>query len=201
MSMVPIGTILACVVTLLISVALPLGIVLLFAVKFQGRGLIIPWLAGAAGFFVTQILIRVPILTLLQTQNWFLEFAQAMPFVYMFALAFTAGLFELAGRYGVARILGRKLNFSRSLAAGLGHGGIEAVVITGSAMVSNFAFIFMINTGTYDFLLEEAKAAGMNAAQLELTISQLELIREQLVTYAPWDLRDLAGAGFLRLST
>ena len=183
--MVGVGTILACVVSLLISVALPLGVLVLIAVKHKNRGMILSWLLGAAGFFVTQILIRVPIVTVLQTQDWFMDFAMKTPFLYVFSMAFTAGLFELAGRYGVGRILERKLDFSRSLAAGLGHGGIEAIVIAGSAMANNLLFIFMINTGTFDAVLEEAKAAGLTGAQLELTITQLETIREQLLNYAP----------------
>ena len=183
--MVPVGTILACAVVFLISTVLPLGVLALFGLKYRNRGILVAWLIGAAGFFVTQILIRIPILTVLQTQDWFLNFSGNAPFLYAFSLAFTAGLFELAGRYGVARILERKLDFHRSLAVGMGHGGIEAIVLIGSSYISNFAFIIMINTGTYDMLLEEARAAGLSAAQLELTIRQLELIKEQLLTYSP----------------
>lgn len=183
--MVGIGTILACGVSLLVDVALSLGVLVLIAVKCKDRGMVIPWLLGAAGFFVTQILIRVPIVTVLQTREWFMDFAMKTPFLYVFTMAFTAGLFELAGRYAVARILKGKLDYSRSLAAGLGHGGIEAIVIAGSTMVTNLVFIFMINTGNFDMRLEEARAAGMDAAQMELTITQLEGIRYQLVDYPP----------------
>ena len=185
MNMVSVGTIFTCIVSLLVSVALPLGVLVLLAVKYKNRGMVIPWLLGAAGFFVTQILIRLPILTILQNQSWFVSFSQEHLFLYAFGLAFTAGLFELAGRYAVARILERKLDFHRSLAAGLGHGGIEAIVLIGSAYVSNLMFIVMINTGTYDILLQEAQTAGLSAAQLETTIAQLEMIREQLLHSSP----------------
>ena len=180
MTMVPIGTILACALVFLISTVLPLGVLALFGLKYRNRGILTAWLIGAAGFFVPQILIRIPILTILQNQEWFIRFSANSGFLYAVSLAFSAGLFELAGRYCVARILERKLDFRRSLAAGLGHGGIEAIVLIGSSYISNFAFIIMINTGTYDMLLEEARAAGLSAAQLELTIRQLELIKEQV---------------------
>lgn len=171
-------TILACIVTLLVTLVLPVVLLLLFLKKHPRKGILPAWLLGAAGFFVTQILIRVPILTVLQTQPWFMAFAQNQIFGYVFLLAFTAGLFELAGRFAVAKLLHRDLSRERSLVAGLGHGGIEAMVLIGATYISNLAFIVMINTGTYDILL--AQAGGQ-----ELIISQLELIRSQLVDSSP----------------
>lgn len=177
--MVSVSTIVCCVITLLICLFLPVLALLLFANKCKKQGILSAWLLGAAGFFVTQILIRVPILTVLQGQSWFVRFSQSSPFLYVFSLAFTAGLFELAGRFVVAKVMQKDLTFRRSLAAGLGHGGIEAILIVGLAYVNNLLYIFMINTGIFDTLYTQP---GIT----ESIIVQLDMIRTQLIgTPAP----------------
>lgn len=176
--MVPVTTVIACVVTLLITLMLPVGILIGYAVKNKKQGIVSAWLLGAAGFFVTQILIRLPILTVLQGKSWFADFAQNNQFLYAFGLAFTAGLFELAGRLGVAKLMKKRLTWKRSLAAGLGHGGIEAMLLIGMTYVNNLIFIIMINAGYFDYLIAQTTGLGVD-------ISQLELIRAQLVEASP----------------
>lgn len=175
--MVSTATILCICISLVICLLLPIVIMVLLTAKFHKQGIVSAWLLGAAGFFVTQILIRLPILAGLSSQSWFLSFSQSHLFAYVFCLDFTAGLFELAGRFCVAKILVRKnLPFRRSLAAGLGHGGIEAMVITGIAMVNNLAYAAMINSGTFGSILAQSASAGVD-------VSQLEMISQQLISY------------------
>lgn len=176
--MVSTFTILACILTLLVSLFLPVGLLILFALKNKRQGIFSAWLLGAAGFFVTQILIRLPILMVLQSQSWFLTFSQSHLFAYAFGLAFTAGLFELAGRFVAAKLMRKNLTFKRSLAAGLGHGGIEAIILIGTSYISNLAMIAMINSGSFDTLIAQTAAAGVDT-------SQLELVRQQLLTTSP----------------
>lgn len=177
--MVSTATIITCVISLLVCLVLPVAVAGAFTLKNKKQGIVSAWLLGAAGFFVTQILIRVPILTVLQTRSWFMELSKSHLFAFSFLLAFTAGLFELAGRFAVAKIMAKKnLTWKRSLAAGLGHGGIEAIVIVGIAYVNNLAYIALINAGAFDALLAEAAGMGVD-------VSALELIRDQLITYSP----------------
>jgi len=171
-------TILSCVFTLLVSLLLPVAILIVLAAKNRKQGIVSAWLLGAAGFFVTQILIRLPILTAIQGQGWFASFAQNHLFLYAFSLAFTAGLFELAGRFAVAKLMHKNLTAKRSLAAGLGHGGIEAMILVGMTYVNNLIYIFMINSGSFDALLAQSAAMGVD-------VSQLELIRTQFLTASP----------------
>jgi len=171
-------TILSCVLTLFVTLVLPVAILIVFSGKNKKQGIVSAWLLGAAGFFVTQILIRLPILTALQGQSWFTSFAQNQMFLYAFSLAFTAGLFELAGRFAVAKIMHRNLTCKRSLAAGLGHGGIEAMILVGMTYVNNLIYIFMINSGSFDALLAQTAAMGVD-------VRQLELIRTQFLSASP----------------
>lgn len=179
--MVSAATILACVFTLTVCLVLPVVLLLLLARRYKEEKIFPAWLLGAAGFVVTQMLIRVPILTVLQTQSWFVAFSQKNPFLYAFALAFTAGLFELAGRFAVAKLMAKNLTFRRSLAAGLGHGGIEAMLLVGMAYVNNLIYIAMINSGAFESMLAEVAALP----QAEATIAQLEMIKTQLISYSP----------------
>ena len=176
--MVSITTIIACVITLLVSLVLPVAVLIGFALKNKKQGIVSAWLLGAAGFFVPQMLIRLPILTVLQSQSWFAVFAQNNLFLYSFGLAFTAGLFELAGRFAVAKLMEKRLTWKRSLAAGLGHGGIEAMLLIGMTYVNNLIYIGMINSGYYDTLIAQTVGMGVD-------VSQLELIRAQLVGMSP----------------
>ena len=100
---------------------------------------------------------------------------------YGFGLAFTAGLFELTGRYAVARCLKKNLTYRRALAAGLGHGGIEAILITGLAYLSNVVFLVMLQTGGFDAALTQTGDA-----------SQLLAARDALMN-THWALFLLAG--------
>lgn len=176
--MVPIATVVSCLITLLVTLVLPIAVLIVFAVKNKKKEIVSAWLLGAAGFFVAQILIRLPILNALRSQSWFAVFAQNNLFLYTFALAFTAGLFEWAGRFAAAKLLEKKLTWKRSLAAGLGHGGIEAVLLIGMTYVNNLIYIVMINSGFFDILIVQTSGLGVD-------VSQLELIRTQLVGTAP----------------
>ena len=138
--------ILACIFTLIVCLALPIVLLLLLVLKCKKEKIFPAWLLGAAGFFVTQILIRLPILTALSAQDWFIAFSQQHLFLYAFSLAFTAGLFELAGRFAVAKLMRKRLTCNRALAAGLGHGGIEAILIVGITYINNLIYIFMMNS-------------------------------------------------------
>ena len=171
-------TLVACFVTLFLSLLLPIIVISVLSFKNKGGKLVSAWLLGAAGFVVTQLLIRIPILTVLQNQPWFVNFSENNGFLYAFALAFTAGLFELAGRFGVAKLMQKNLTYQRSLAAGLGHGGIEAMILIGITYLNNILYIFMINGGTFDAVVGEAAAAGVD-------VSALLLLKDQLISTSP----------------
>ena len=169
-----------CALAMALTILIPLAAILLYARKHPGNGLFWYWLLGAAGFFLTQIVIRVPILTLLQSQAWFIRLQANHLALFGFLLAFTAGLFELAGRFGVAVWMNKKnkLTFHRSIAAGLGHGGIEAIVLIGFGNAVNLAYMVMINAGTFDMVIAEAAQTGVD-------VSQLYLLKETLLTTSP----------------
>lgn len=172
-------------VTLFISLVLPVVLLIVYAVKNKGKKIVSAWFLGAAGFFVLQIVLRLPILSVLSLMPGFQSFAENNYVIYILLLAFTAGLFEVIGRFAVAKIMSKNLTYERSIAAGLGHGGIEAMILIGLTYVSNLLYAAMINGGTFDTVVEQAKALGVD-------VSSLLVLKDSLIT-SPSYLFGLAG--------
>ena len=164
--MIPITNILSVCITLFITLILPVVVYVIYGLKNKGKGVWIAWLLGAAGFFVFQIIIRTPILSMLSLLPGFVEFELEHYILYCFILAFSAGLFEAAGRYAVAKILSKKLDYTQSFAAGLGHGSIESIFVVGLTYVSNIIYIIMINSGSFDIFVEQTAAVGADTTML-----------------------------------
>ena len=167
--MVPAATLVNVIITLFVCLILPVIIYIVYGVRNKGEGVWTAWLLGAAGFFVFQIIIRTPILSIVSILPGFMDFVTAHYVLYCFILAFTAALFEVAGRYIVAKILCKSqvgLTCKKSFAAGLGHGSIEAIIIVGMTYVNNLIYIIMINSGAFDGIVEQTAALGVDTAQL-----------------------------------
>ena len=167
------ATIAAMCVTLSICLFLPVIILLVYALKNKKQGIVKAWFLGAAGFFVTQFVIRMPIISVISLAPGFVSFVENHYLIYVIVLAFTAGLFELAGRYAVAKIMVKELTFKKSIAAGLGHGGIEAMALIGMTYVSNLLYAVMINTGAINGIIVEAEAMGVDVSQVYALVDSL----------------------------
>ena len=160
-------TVVFILITLAISLILPLAFLMVYALRHKKQGIWSAWLLGALGFFVPQMLIRVPILNTLSTNAGFLAFAQTHPLLYALGLALTAGLFEMAGRVAVAMLMRKNLTYRRSLAAGLGHGGIEAIILTGMTYINLLVYLVLIRSGGFDAFVAQTAAAGGDVSQLK----------------------------------
>ena len=164
--MIPSSTFIACSITLFLSLILPLLVLIIMGIKNKGKGIWSAWFLGAAGFFVSQVVIRIPLLGILSGMESVVVFSQEHFFLYVLILAFTAGLFELAGRFAAAKCLGKNRTFRRSLAAGLGHGGIESIVLVGLTYINNLVYLFLIQSGAFDAMIAQTEAMGVDPAQL-----------------------------------
>lgn len=214
--MVSTAAIIAVCVTLFISLVAPVIAYIVYGIRNKGKGVWTAWLLGAAGFFVMQVIIRIPIVNLLSILPGFTLFVQKNYILYCLILAVTAALFEVIGRYAVAKILSKKLSFTRGIAAGLGHGGIEAMVLIGMTYINNLIYIIMINSGSYDGIIEQTAALGVDTSPL-LTIREtllatsagmfylagyeriltmiLHTALSLLVCYFVWKKKDIMGIG------
>ncbi len=164
--MIGTSTIIAVLVTLFITLPLPLILYIVCGIRNKGKGVWVAWLLGAAGFFVTQIIIRLPILNIVAMLPGYAGFVTNHYVIYCFILALTAALFEFVGRFVVAKLLEKKASFTCGFAAGLGHGSIEAMVIVGMTYVNNILYILMINSGMFDMIVEQTAATGVDITAL-----------------------------------
>ncbi len=153
--MVSTSALIAMTLTLFITLFGPIVILLYYGIRHRKQGVWSAWALGALGFFVTQVVIRLPILQALSLSEGFVSFANNHYVLYVLILAFTAALFELVGRYVVAKLMSKQLTYRRSVAAGLGHGGIEAMVLIGMTYVNNIIYSLMINTGAFDAFIDQ----------------------------------------------
>ena len=176
-------SILFIIITLFISILAPL--VFLLILMRGHRGVFSIWLAGALGFFVPQMIIRIPLLQMAGTLPAFALFSQTRPYQFALLLALTAAAFETAGRLLVLKVgLGKRLSFNTGLAAGAGHGGIEAIALIGLTYVNNLVISLMINAGRLDTIIPDPALADSIRRQLTDTPSWLFLTAgvERLLT-------------------
>lgn len=91
-----------------------------------------PVLLGAACFAVFQLLLRMPLVQLLEYRCApFSILRISSPIVYFFLLALSAGIFEEVGRYFIMSRFMKTAREFGAVAFGMGHGGLEAVLLTG----------------------------------------------------------------------
>lgn len=147
------GHIAAVLFAVLCSIGFPAGL-LFYAKKRWNK---VSWrhvVAGALVFAVFQIFTRIPLLTWLQGQSWFVIYIASERVLMIFFLSFTAGLFEEVGRY-LAFTLFRKRGFRAGevFAYGVGHGGFESVMLVGINSIANLYAVLYLAFGWFaDFV-------------------------------------------------
>lgn len=139
------------VVSAIIAFLFPLGLAFYY---YKKQGISIPAvLVGSLMFFIFQVIIRIPLLSILSTQKWYSEFSKNILLFSLF-LGLTAGLFETAGRFlGLRFMLRKQLEWKNGVAYGIGHGGFEAMVLLGTTCINNLTFSFLINTKAFESTL------------------------------------------------
>ncbi len=73
--MVGVSSIVAICITLAVTLFLPLVIYLVYGIKNKGKGVWTAWLIGAAGFFLPQVVVRLPIINLLSGSEDYRRFS------------------------------------------------------------------------------------------------------------------------------
>lgn len=157
--MIPSENLAAMWVTFFVTAILPLAGGLFLIRRWKGAGTAI--LAGALGFYLTQMVIRIPLLSVPSVVAFLNGLYGQSPIAYFLLMAFTAGLFETAGRlFAFRSLLHKRLSYHTGLAAGYGHGAVEAVVLIGLTYGANLYLSYSINGGA-PLPQDPATAAGV----------------------------------------
>ena len=103
--------------------------------------------AGALAFVISQLLTRIPLMTLVVPTLG----ADVSGFLLSGPVAsYSAGLFEETGRLVVMLLLLKAFHrWIDGVSFGFGHGGIEAITLVGLTMASNLVLALLINTGQW----------------------------------------------------
>lgn len=144
------GLIISFIVNMVMTIGIPLGILIYFAIK--KKQFIKPFLVGALVFLVSQVVLRIPLLNgVLAKMDWFYNMSVLNPILYAVFLGLTAGIFEEVGRViGFEAGLKKNRTWHDGIAFGLGHGGIEAIIFAGISSIQNLYVLFTLNNGTFN---------------------------------------------------
>ncbi len=138
---VPMASIIAIAVSLVVSVGLPIVLCILVYRKTKAR--ISGFFIGAAAFVlfarVLEQILHALVLgaagTAITGNTW----------LYALYGGLAAGIFEETGRYLAMKLCMKKsLNKQNAIMYGVGHGGIEAILLAGLACVNNLVIAVMI---------------------------------------------------------
>jgi uncharacterized membrane protein YhfC len=168
------------VLALLVMFLFPVLLGIWFCRRYQVRWTVL--LFGAAIFFVFQIVIRVPAVTLLgPVVAPHLRGSKVLLALYLAALAFSAGLFESVGRWvGYKWLFRSRLTYDwrHGVAYGIGHGGIESIVLVGLSsalsLVQGIVLTRMDTVQLQAIIPEAALAQTLAARELLLNVTWID---------------------------
>jgi len=132
-------------ISLICSTIVPIVISIILIRKDNAN--IKPIIFGALTFIFFQILTRIPLLQLVLPKTmWYTKLTFNI-WLYALFLGLTAALYEEVGRYLVIKLFMKKqLNTESGLSFGIGHGGIEAILLVGINTI--FAIIMSVDLGS-----------------------------------------------------
>ena len=140
--------------------------------KYKGKFL--SFLIGAATFIVF-VFVLEQFLHILVLQNLGGISEAIMGNILLYGLygGLAAGIFEETGRYLSMRFLMKKnLNGGNALMYGIGHGGIEAILLVGVMYLGQLANALVLNSGALDEMFQGELGAEMLAAYGPLAETQ-----------------------------
>jgi uncharacterized membrane protein YhfC len=146
--MVPTLSILNMVIAAAIAIGLPVALFLMWKKRYDLK--LIPLLVGA-GMFVAFALVLEPLLhqvILKPSADGDIALMRDAPLLFVLYAALAAGIFEETARLIAFTFLKRRYEgIGTGLSYGIGHGGIEAILLAGLVMINNIVLSIMINTG------------------------------------------------------
>lgn len=165
---ISIASIACIIISALLSTGVPIAL-LIFVRKKYGAP-IIPALVGALAFVLFALVLeqQMHMLVLKPAADGTIAL-RSQPFLYMLYGCFAAGIFEETARFISFHILKRRFQgIKTAVSYGIGHGGTEAILIAGLAMINNAVFAFMVNSNGI-----ESFTAGENGALIAQQIQAL----------------------------
>ncbi|MBQ3841932.1 MAG: YhfC family intramembrane metalloprotease [Ruminiclostridium sp.] len=173
---VPVLSIAIFALNILISLAIPTALFLVFQRKYKCKA--VPFFVGAATFIVFAMILE-PVVHLIAGLND--PNSPIVQNIWLYAVygGIAAGLFEETGRFIAMKFLLRKYynNDHNALMYGAGHGGAEAVLLLGAGALNNIIYSVILNMGMESTLLDSAPTEALK--------QQVQMIFDQLKATSP----------------
>lgn len=167
MGTVPVLSIIGMCFAFIVAVGLPMGLMIYAFLKLKADML---WFGIGAATFIIFALVLEQCLHVVMIKQ-FGETLTGNLWLKAIYGGLAAGVFEEVGRFTSMNLFKKKLTKHNALMYGIGHGGIEAIIIVGLTSISNLITSIMINTGTFEPIL-----ASLDASTKEQTLQQVSLL-------------------------
>jgi len=169
------------IINIVVCFGIPLGaLVYLVATKKKAEK---SFFVGICIFLIFQVFFRMPLLQyVLSKMDWYNIMNSTSPIAYGLFLGLTAGLFEEVGRFlGFKIFLKKNLRWIDGFAFGIGHGGIEAMLLVGTSFIQRLIILISLNNGTFDPVKigvseESVRASFLVTTNIMVLIGGLERI-------------------------
>ena len=103
------------------------------------------------------------------------QFINARPILWAIVLGLFPGVFEETGRYvAFTTVLRNRRNRETSISYGIGHGGVEVILVLGINYIVYIVYGFMINNGTFQSIIDQV------AAQAPFQLDSMRALADQL---------------------
>ena len=158
------GAFLALGVGTVLSVALPLGIALLWKAKKKEPFSTIVF--GAMTFLLFAVLLEKPIQALVIAADHPVgRFLNDNPVWLALVAGLFPGVFEETGRLAVFKtVLKNRKNRETAISHGIGHGGFEVIIMLSATYITYIVYAVMINAGTFGTVIDQVTAQAPEQA-------------------------------------
>ena len=163
--MISSGTVLAFAISMLCTLVLPVVALVILLIKKKVNPL--PLTLGFASFFISQMILRIPLLQLTGGMAWMQALMQNMVLYMILIGGLSAGLFEETARLVGASLLKRNRTYKDMISFGLGHGLCEVILLIGFGQVNNLLVCWIAANP------DKAGAFGLGGDALQLVIQQI----------------------------
>ncbi len=158
----------------LLAVTIP--VVLIVAWKMYTKRSLVPFFVGIMVFITfSRMLEMIPHSFFLLSDNPVSKMVNGNVILYTVYAALVAALFEETGRYLAFRfVLTKHSNKETAVSYGIGHGGIECILVLGVTYIQYYAYGQLINGGSMDKMLAAYKDNEQSVTALKQLIANIK---------------------------
>ena len=156
--------------------AITIPVVLIVAWKMYTKRSLVPFWVGIMVFIAfSRMLEMIPHSLFLLSSNPVSKAINGNVVLYVIYAATVAALFEETGRYLAFRfVLTKHPNNETAVTYGIGHGGIECVLVLGVTYIQYYAYGQLINSGSMDKMLSAYKDSSQSVDALNQLITNIK---------------------------